>query len=329
MAKKSTQERALSNSDTFIPPHYFPARYFSTPPRKDMQRGELTQGKNITGAFTELRREAKAVQYRLLRNTIHEVLGSRQAAIEKAGLWPGFVTERDAMARDTYGDTLNRALRTWTLYTVRIATEEEARLTDERNGTPKDAGALVRYSRTWYGTHCEREGINDPGLTGLQRFRAEHCNLPDLHDAALVEYFDRHPLPTWFRMGTTEERRIVTGPEDAEIGDYAFVRPTQEVVPAVDQYARWNVEYTAEVEMCVEHFADSPDLGSELTGLIGALRSFEVSTGEGKAVVEHLRKTGVGSEVLTMMQHGKDRLLKRLEEIAKDITVETPNATTS
>lgn len=308
-------------------------------PPKDPPRGSLTEGRDISAAFTELIREHMACTFMLFGRAVHQRFGMEASRGHWRNMWLAFEREHKGLIAsfrpdgggNVYEATLQRALRTWTAVVPRIMTDEEARKWEERDRsfgdyrekTPEGLLATIAHE---YQIHCIREGIKDPTGKGLRKFRAQHYDVPDATDAQLRKHFEGNPLPAWYRIGVTHDQYIVEGPDIEGLPYASKVIATSAKVSTEERHRLWIAEFAAEVELCVERFADSTELPREMARLIDAIRSFEVATGEARLFVEHLRTTGIGSDVLTTMRHSKDRLLHKLDEIAVNMTsgTETP-----
>jgi hypothetical protein len=336
----------MADNDQFIPERTgrigigTPAAYLDAlregagipPPPPDPPRGSLTEGRDIAPAFTELIREGKACAYRLMGITAYTMTGGKINAgehlfLERDGLLNGY--RRDGGA-DHYSGTMDRALRTYTALVPRLLTDEEAKAYEERDKewgkvAEKSTDFLLKYTSDMYVRHCEEHGVVDPKKAGLRRFRVGHYALPDMTDIQLRKYYAAHPWPAWYRNGTIHEEQPANDRNAEGFPAGTKIIATSAQVFAEERIGRWAIEFAAEVEVCVERFADCDELPKELNRLIETLRSFEVGAGEAKAYVENLRSTGIGQEVIAMMQHGKNRLLQRLEEIAKEHATETIN----
>lgn len=309
------------------------------PPQPDPMRGSLTEGRDITAAFTELIREGKVCQYRLLRKaTTSGAFREGGPAGSARRYWDAFRAEVDGLQRSfhadggakEYGGTVDRAVRTWTAVVPRLLTDEEASadMAKEREWgevverTPQTLLSSTAYS---YRIHCQRSGIEDPENAALRQYRVQRFGLPDMSDAGLLNHFARNPLPRWYRNGSTADQIPVEGPSAEGLPAGTKVIQTVAQVTTEERNRRWIEDFTAEVELCIERFRDTEELPHELGRLIAELKAFEVCAGEGRVLVEHLRSTGVGLDVLRKVADGKARLLLRLEEIAKEYADDTPH----
>lgn len=146
--------------------------------------------------------------------------------------------------------------------------------------------------------HFRADGGGDYGATLNRALRTWEAIVPEKHDAK-GEYYIHH-------------RRPVNGPHVEGLPSGSKIIPTSAEVPMEERYTRWIEEFTAEVQLCVDQFTDAEELPRELTRLIDTLRAFEVGTGAGAPLIEHLRSTGSGKDILEMMKDGKERLLGRL-----------------
>lgn len=326
-----------ATAETAVPPCYYRDRF--TPegrvaelwgganvplPPGTAPRGELTAGRELTAAFTELIREAKICAYALYRGILRAKEGRK---LRTPGTWQEFTAEHDALldtftrdgGRDKYGDTYRRATQFWQVIIPRPMTDEEGaailKLDERHIGTqfeiPRTAKDLLGATTSIF----RIEVLDDTaGGEPLQRFRVECCGMPDLPDADLLRFYAVHPLPRWYRFGVTHyavpfDQRPHPMPVGADMRNAAHELPTDEL------FSRWTEEYLSEVQMCVDRFAADEQLGHELARLVAEVRSFEVGQHEGRAFIEKMERNIAAAEALAVLKDGKARLLAKLGEL--------------
>lgn len=321
MAKRNTIGRtpaAKADNGGFIPPLYYtPAQ---RPANPDPPRGSVTEGKDITAAFTELIREATVCAYRMLRKAI----GHFPQLDEDH--WAGYSVERDALLKsyrsdggsEVYGGTLGRVCRQleWVAIVPRLCTDEEIAEGCRDCGSRFDASAqtLLDDTRRWCQTSWE-----EPTVEELLRFRIERYGLPDMADNELLEHFSTHPLPAWYRRGIMVDEHPATGPDDERFPASTITTVFRYATVTTDERnQRWIAEYVAEVEVCVDRFKDHDGLPHEVARLMAEVEAFDVGHGEARDFVAALRSTAVGTVALTKMQDAKARLLVALEGIREE-----------
>lgn len=304
------------------------------PPPPDPQRGAITNGRDITAAFTELVREGKSCAYALLQRATQQAFPYIWTGQNWSAPWKLFAKERDGLGVSFNGDggggvytaTLKRALRTWVAVVRRPYTDEEAHANALRFGdSPKTPTDLLKSTSVEYQLHCKKRGIEDPKGDGLRKFRVEHFALPDMTDAQLLKHFEDRPLPRWFRNEVTCDQVPVDGPNETNLPEGTRIIPTSAEVSTDERHRRWIAEFAAEVEVCIERFKDREELPHELERLIAEVEAFEVGQGEAKAFVEHLQSTAAGRDVLRKMADVKARLLQRLQVFTASLPGATPS----
>lgn len=294
------------------------------PPPPDPQLGAITDGRDITAAFTELIREGKSCAYALLQRATQQAFPYVWTGENWGAPWKSFAREWDVLTVSFKGDgggslytaTFKRALRAWVAVVRRPYTDDEARANQLRFGDkPKTPVDLLKYTSLEYEHQCKKQGIEDPQGEGLRKFRVEHFALPDMADAQLLKHFENQPLPRWFRNAVTCDQVLVDGPNATGLPQGTRIIPTSAEVSTDERHHRWIAEFAAEVEVCIERFKDRDELPHELGRLIAEVEAFDVGKGEARAFVEHLQSTAAGRDVLRKMADMKARLLQRLEEL--------------
>lgn len=296
--------------------------------------GNLTEGRDITAAFTELIREAKICAYPLYRSTQRIKEGRK---LYPAGSWRGFATEQDNLlatfqrdgGRKDYGGTLKRASVGWVVSIPRPMTDEEGTVADEdRKGTALETHRSPQHLLDKTAEIFRVEvGDDTAGGEPLQRFRADHCGMPDLPEADLLKFYTVHPFPRWYRCGVEHDRmpfdqRPTDMPEGADINPVALPLGTHEL------FSRWSEEYLAEVQACVDRFVADEQLGHELARLVAEVGSFEVGQHEGRAFIEKMEQNIAAAETLTVLRDCKARLLAKLGELRENyVPAEMPTPT--
>jgi len=362
MAKKRTTRPAKAAKgatvntapDTSIPPVYSMRPAGAPPdPKPDPARGALTEGMDIVPAFNELILEGKAAQYMLLDRARMGIQHHYPIIRDKERQRPSpalLLTERDGMLGydpnrdrlpaerkkpDRYGATYHRATRTlkWTATIHRLATNEELanRVRDlgERRGAT--AQHLLDDTLKWCKTRQQDPNFM-PTAEELRRYRVDMYGLPDKTDKELLKHYLNRPLPLWYTRGVSWDVYPATGPDDARypVGtiDGAFVA-TDHKATDHEIWTRWFDEFAAEVEVCVERFKAHNELPDELARLIDNLRAFEIGQGEAAPFIADLLNTGAGKRIMDMMNDGKTRLLRRLEQVRDDAVPTSMNNGTS
>lgn len=333
-AKKPSAKQVPTPTDaeTVIPPGHYHGSGLTIPDA--IRRGELTQGRDITAAFTELIQEAKACTYTLLNRMVN-LTGERKWP---HGSWKPFTKERDALLKrfkknnppGKYGDTLRRASLVPELIVPHLLTDEQARAQDERRGmvgTRDPEGLLIVSARIF-------ENAPDAVTKdGLRRFRADHCGMPDLADADLLAYYATHPMPRWYRCGVdwhSDRRHIERGDMVPTFDAVPYIGTDGTVPPGAYigwkggdigtdvQLAQWREEFVAEVVECADRFAADDRLGQELDRLIRELDRFKVGQGAAAEFIERLGGDTDGVEALAALENNKHPLLTRLKEVREE-----------
>jgi|APTNR8051073442_1049403.scaffolds.fasta_scaffold01015_8 hypothetical protein len=329
-------KRAAKRAGEGIPPIYLRYYYYNDPNEPLPPRGSLTQGRTLQDAFNELAKEGKAILHRLFRQGASEQLRGKTARhLVVAKKWAGFLEEQDGATvgrPKDYGATLDRTRRTWMKYTVRIGTEEEAAHEHERNGYRPTVERLLVNTAKWYATNCEREGMeHNPTPANLQRFRSEQFLLPDLSEQELVEHYQAHPLPAWYAMGVATDAVEVTGPDAPVTPPLEYIRPTwkdmRERIPRDQLFDGWLKEYTAEVEFAADPFANDPELPDTFRWLVEELRKFRPATYEANGLRQELEGMADGAAFLSAMDRERERLVRKLEDIAPLTSTDGTTAT--
>lgn len=184
---------------------------------------------------------------------------------------------------------------------------------DTHPWTPETAPTFIRTVRVWIGI-TERECTTEE----REEVRTS-CESSGFPYSENIQY-------------KRSEIHLASGPEDERFPD-AF--PTTDTIASTqfptlnipersdeERYTRWIEEYTAEVEAGIDRFKEESELPNELNRLIDALRTFEVGTAEGAQWMEHMRNMGKGQTILATMKDGKNRLLRRVSEIADEWPVD-------
>lgn len=300
--------------------HYF----YNDPEEPLPPRGALTDERTLADAFGELAKEGKAVMHALFRTGASEKMPRYYRQVAAAKGLRGFLEELDGItfgnAKD-YGATLDRTRRTWTKYTVRLNTEEEAEHEHERNGYPPSVEHLLEQTANWYPRHCDMEGMEcNPTPTKLQRFRVEQFLLPDLSEHDMVEHYRTHPLPAWYAKGVATDYAEIPGPEEPITPPLQYVRPEwkdmRERIPRDQLFTGWLEEYAAEVEVAAGRFTDDPELPHEFAGLVDELRKFRPATYQAKRLRAELEGMPDGAAFLGAMDRERERLVRKVEGIA-------------
>jgi len=325
MAKMKPSKGA--NDPDIIPPY---RRCESVTEVPEPTCGALTEGCTLEQAFAELTEEATAVLYKLFRTGAFEQLSpAMDRELVRKKQWAGFIAERDGIqgrGNMRYGLTLERSLRIWHKYTVRVLTDEEAKYPNIRRGYEVNGETLAEHSTIWYRSYCERTNAEPDLNEGLRRFRAEQCLLPDLPDAELIEHYRSNPLPIWYANGTVSDQEQVTDRNAHLSNELEYIQPGRLQLPQEQTFTKWLEEFVAEVETCVARFGEDPELPHEIARFVEGLAKYEVCSFEGKPLRELLATQRGARKFLAAMDRQRDRLAAKLSEIADEWPVDVPSS---
>lgn len=315
-----------ANDLNIIPPHRRCKSDYEVP---EPSCGVLTEGYTIEQAFTRLNKEALAVLYRLFQTGAHEHLPpTMEREFIRLGLWKGFAEEQNGIQDRVglpYGLSLERALRIWNKYTVRIQTVEEAQYANRRRGYEVNGETLAEHSAVWYRTYCEETKTEVDMKRGLRRYRVEQCLLPDLTTEKLIEYYRTNPLPNWYANGTVPVKEQIANRNAPLSNELEYIQPGRLHLPQEQTFTKWVEVFLAEVHTCVARFVEDPDLPNEIARLVHGLANFKVCSFEGKPLRDVLAQKSAGKAFLSAMDRQRDRLAQRLADIADEWPVDLPS----
>lgn len=324
MAKMKPSKGA--NDPDIIPPY---RRCESVTEVPEPACGALTEGCTLEQAFAELTEEATAVLYKLFRTGAFEQLPpAMDRELVRKRQWAGFVAERDGIqgrGNVRYGLTLERSLRIWHKYTVRVLTDEEAKDPNIRRGYEVNGETLVEHSIIWYRSYCERTNAEVDLTDGLRRFRVEQCLLPDLPDVELIAHYRNNPLPKWYANGTVSDQERVTDRNAHLSTELEYIQPGRLQLSQEQTFTKWLEEFVAEVEMCIARFVEDPELPQEIARFVEGLAKYEVCSFEGRPLRELLAAQRGARKFLATMDRQRDRLATKLTEIADEWPVDLPS----